>query len=117
MIAVDTATLESNARSVAEVLERHNIFGREHNDVTAQAKTIFTNLVLRQASPEITLPLILNIEETGVHIELDTKIVAGTAFLSMLRVSPNPTLPCDPEIDYEALATELDFIRFWLEIE
>ena len=119
MMVVNTESLESDARSLAEVLERNNIFGLERDEVSEQAKEFFVDMVLRQV--EIAENLIIQIEETGVHIELNTEIVDGTAKFSMLKVipvlSPPVPLPRDPQINYDELGAEIRFIRQWLEMD
>jgi hypothetical protein len=114
MTEVDMDVIVKDAKSIAEALERYNVFGLERDHMTAQAKTFFVDMVIRQASLDIDEPLIIAIKETGASIEVTTKIWSGTALFETLKVTPllgqNSSTPSQP-IDYEALKMEIEFIR------
>lgn len=118
-----TVVIEKESEAIAEVLERHNVFGVERNALTAHEKKHFVGVVLRHVlDPNpVKEALVLSYKDTGARIELDTHVVAETALFSKFKVVPvlipNPTLERDPKIDYEALTADIQFAREWLIME
>lgn len=119
--------LEKEARAIAEVLAKHNVFGVAAKDASpeekaelarwvAHEKEHFVGMVLRHAlDPQAFLPQTLKYTDTGAWVRFNTKVWAGTALFRFVdavpALSPNPTLEIDPEIDYEALVVEIKFVR------
>lgn len=119
--------LEKEARAIAEVLATHKVFGVVAEDTSpedkrqlegwvAHEKEHFVGIVLRHAlDPQAFLPQTLKYNDTGAWVRFNTNVWAGTALFVFVDVvpalSPNPTLEIDPEIDYEALATDIQFAR------
>lgn len=119
--------LEKEARAIAEVLATHKVFGVVSEDASpdekaelerwvAHEKEHFVGMVLRHAlDPQAFLPQTLKYNDTGAWVRFNTKVVAGVALFRFIDVvpvlSPNPTLATDPKIDYEALATDIQFVR------
>lgn len=119
--------LEKEARAIAEVLATHNVFGVIAEDASpeekaelerwvAHEKEHFVGMVLRHAlDPMAFLPQTLKYSDTGAWVRFNTKAWAGTALFTFVDVvpalSPNPTLAIDPEIDYEALANDIQLAR------
>lgn len=118
--------LEKEARAIAEVLATHQVFGvvadaspKEKAMLegwVAHEKEHFVGMVLRHAlDPQAFLPQTLKYNDTGAWVRFNTKVVAGVALFRFIDVvpvlSPNPTLATDPKIDYEALATDIQFVR------
>jgi hypothetical protein len=119
--------LEKEARAIAEVLAKHNVFGVVAKDASpeekaeldrwvAHEKEHFVGMVLRRAlDPQAFLPVTLKYHDTGVWVSFNTKVLADTVLFRFVDavpvLSPNPTLAIDPEIDYEALVAEIQFVR------
>lgn len=123
----NTEHIEKEARAIAEVLATHNVFGVVSKDASpeeiaslegwvAHEKEHFVGMVLRHAlDPQAFLPQTLEYRDTGASVGFNTKVVDGTVLFRFVDVipslSPNPTLAIDPKIDYEALATDIQFVR------
>lgn len=119
--------LEKVARSVAEVLAKHNVFGVVAEDASeeekaeldryvAHEKEHFVGMVLRNALDPMTfLPVTMKYHDTGAWVRFSTHVMAGTALFKFIdavpTLSPNPNLVIDPKIDYEALVEEIQFVR------
>lgn len=125
--------LEKVARSIAEVLAKHNVFGVVSKDASpeekaelerwvAHEKEHFVGMVLRHAlDPQAFFPQTLKYQDTGAWVRFHTYVLTGTALFRDIKVvpvlSPNPTLAIDPKIDYEALAAEIQHVREWVVME
>lgn len=115
--------IEKEARAIAEVLATHKVFGVVADDASpeeianlevwvAHEKEHFVGMVLRHAlDPQAFLPQTLEYRDTGAWVRFNTKVVEGTALFRFVDAGTvlfaNPTL----EIDYEALATDIQFVR------
>lgn len=124
---LNVESIEKDARSIAEVLAAHKVFGVVANDASpaenaelersvAHEKEHFVGMVLRHAlDPQAFLPLTLKYHDTGAWVRFNTYVIAGTALFRGISVvpvlSPNPTLAVNPNIDYEALATDIQRAR------
>lgn len=120
-------SIEKDARSIAEVLAAHKVFGVladdaspaekvEFESVVAHEKEHFVGMVLRHAlDRQAFLPQTLKYHDTGAWVRFNTYVFAGTALFRSISVvpvlSPNPTLAVNPHIDYEALATDIQLAR------
>lgn len=118
--------ITKDARSIAEVLATHKVFGvvadnasrEEKSDLErwiAHEKDHFVGMVLRQANDPYALgSMKLTYSDTGVLVEFDIQLVSDTARFAFIKavplLSPNPTLAINPNIDYEVLKADIQFV-------
>lgn len=119
--------ITKDAQSIAEVLATHKVFGVVAEDASreekanlerwiAHEKEHFLGMVLRQANDPYALgSMKLTYRDTGVLVEFDIQFVSDTALFAYIKavplLSPNPTLAINPNIDYEVLKAEIQFVR------
>lgn len=118
--------ITKDARSIAEVLAKHNVFGVVTEDASreekahlemwiAHEKDHFVGMVLRQANDPYALgSMKLTYRDTGVLVEFDIRFVSDTALFAFIKavplLSPNPTLAVNPNIDYEVLKADIQLV-------
>ena len=118
---LNVKSLEKDARSIAEMLATHKVFGVVTEEASPKEKAVFENwiahekehfvgMVLRQALDQYALgSMKLNYNDTGVLVEFDIQVICNTALFSFVRVVP--ALEVTPNIDYEALVADIQFVQ------
>jgi hypothetical protein len=125
--------ITKDARSIAEVLAKHNVFGVVADDASTESKSHlemwiahekdhFIGMVLRQATDPYALgSMKLSYRDTGVFVEFDIQVISDTARFAFIKavplLSPNPTLAINPNIDYEVLKADIQFVLEYNAVE